>query len=829
MPLLTGTATLLAAIVTIGLRSRLGLGRALMVALAATVVTVSAVGLYCLDRQAFERSNLLGGLLVALLGWTLLVAWLRARWPARATLGWDRTQQLGLIGVLAVLVIGTGIRLDPSPYLHGGQDQGIYVNVGHHIARTGRLRPIDHVMAGEIAGVPQQAILDSHELLEPPADTPLAGVREGRWIAGIHVQDASAGRLVPAFFHLLPVWFALAELEFGFARSTWPLVLFASLSLLAAFALGNRLAAGDDPGPGEQTRGIAVGLIAATSLAVHPLDLWISTFTVTENLARAALLGAAALSLEAGRAERLREPGAVLLGALAGSVFAAGAFARGSMLALAIVLALVLVLVRRGAAPRSRMAMLAALVIGATLASVQAILHSWPYFFNAAHNHFYVPLMQPRQAQAVAWTLVGGAALLGLDRLAIWIRTRAPALDASDRLARILASLALLLAMLAISLRGFDGSDAYAANQQVIAVLLRYCGPVGLGLGVIGLLVAARRASHERLAWVLLAAAIVLATAQKQGIRYEFYYARYLVADVIPVLVIAGAWCLGECARHVASRFGPRPSALGLGLVLLAWWAPSVHTLNRPVYWTRDLEHSPEQLAAMFEQVPEGALMFFDAREPGRWRGILATPALLSFDQNVLVYPSSRMIEGAVSAGTPVYMLSGGWETSDRQRWPENGPWRTTVVARGHYRAERAQIVEGGMPQILTEWGGPWELQRIDRSIWRGTGAFSLYPGSDFIAVDEPGRLESVLLELRWESGAHVELLVGQDVLAGCEVEASLVGQDIRALALAGRANDRVIRFALPAFSSPITAALAVRWHCPNERGVEWQRFSLRW
>jgi hypothetical protein len=89
------------------------------------------------------------------------------------------------------------------------------------------------------------------------------------------------------------------------------------------------------------------------------------------------------------------------------------------------------------------------------------------------------------------------------------------------------------------------------------------------------------------------------------------------------------------------------------------------------------------------------------------------------------------------------------------------------------------------------------------------------------------------MLELRWESGAHVELLVGQDVLAGCEVEASLVGQDVRALALVGRANDRVIRFSLPAFSSPsgqpITAALAVRWHCPNERAVEWQRFSLRW
>jgi hypothetical protein len=542
------------------------------------------------------------------------------------------------------------------------------------------------------------------------------------------------------------------------------------------------------------------------------------------------LLGAAALSLEAERAERRGEPGVVLLAALAGSLFAAGAFARGSMLALAMVLALALVLVRRGAAPRSRLALLSTLVIGATLATVQAVEHSWPYFFNAAHNHFYMPKMQPRQSHAVAWTVVGGAAVLGLDRLVSWVRGRVFALDDTARLARILALSAMLLAMLAVVVRAFDASDDYASNQQVAAVLLRYCGPVGLLLGVVGLMVAASRADHRQLVWVLLAAVIMLGTAQKQGIRYEFYYARYLVGDVIPVLVIAGAWVLGECSRWIALRFGSKPAALALGLVLLACWVPNVRALNRPVYWTRDLEHSPEDLAAMFEQVPDDALLFFDAREPGRWRGILAVPAQLAFDRNLLVYPNSRMIEGAVSAGTPVYMLSGGWEQSNHQRWPENGPWRTSVVARGHYRAARAEIVEGGMPEQLTEWGGPWELQRIDRSIWRGTGAFSLYPGSEFIAIDEPGRLESVMLDLRWEPGAQVELLVGQGVLEGCRIDARLVGEgeQMWRLELASSPGDRVIRFSLPA-GQPITGKLVLRWECAIAREVAWQRLSLRW
>jgi hypothetical protein len=93
------------------------------------------------------------------------------------------------------------------------------------------------------------------------------------------------------------------------------------------------------------------------------------------------------------------------------------------------------------------------------------------------------------------------------------------------------------------------------------------------------------------------------------------------------------------------------------------------------------------------------------------------------------------------------------------------------------------------------------------------------------------------MLELRWEPGAHVELLVGQDVLAGCEIDATLVGEQRRAwsLELASLPSDRLLRFSLPASSAPllagqpITAALALRWRCAVAREVRWQRLSLRW
>lgn len=269
-------------------------------------------------------------------------------------------------------------------------------------------------------------------------------------------------------------------------------------------------------------------------------------------------------------------------------------------------------------------------------------------------------------------------------------------------------------------------------------------------------------------------------------------------------------------------------------LVLLAWWLPPLRVLDRPVFWTRDLAHDPEDMAAMLGRVPDDAVLFFDAREPGRWRGILATPAFLAFGKTVLVYPDARMVEGAIGAGTPVYMLSGGWEASDHQRWPDGGPWHTTVVARGYYRARRAEVVEGDMPRALVEWGGPWELQRIDPSIWRGHGAFSLLPGSRFVVPATPGELRTVPLPLRWPAGARVELHVPAKALAGCVTTAAMEGEAVQALPRVSEPGASPLVFAMPeppSAAPPLTAALVVRWACEREAPQElpWRRLSMRW
>lgn len=819
---MSGALTLLllltAALVAAALWDRLGPGRALGAGAASTFLAASGALLILLDTGRLTPGPLRAVLALAC-GLVVAGAFaLRRRLPRGAS---PRVPGAFAVAAAALLLGGVALRMDPSPYLHGGQDQGIYVNVGHHIARTGHLRIQDRVMAGGVRGVRGEEVRAAYKIRPPPPGSPLTGVREGRWIAGLHVEDASRGVLVPAFFHLLPAWLAAAEHDWGRARSTAPLVLFWILSALAAFGLAVRgtMLVSTCASEHVPRRAWCAGLLALAALALHPLDLWFSTFPVSEDLARACLLGAAWLGLEAASAEREGRPGATLLAALAGGAMAAGAFARGTMLACAIALAAALLLTPWTG--RARRALLLALVVGATLAAVQAELHSWPYFFSAASNHFHAPRLQPAPGAAAVWTGLIGLAVLVVDRALRGPRARWtwPA-----RLLRGGATGLVALAAAVLAAQRLFPFGGVGPEQQVVSVLLRYGGPVPLALGLLGLGLGLRRAEARALPWLALGAVTMALAAFKQGVRYEFYYARYLVEAAVPTLAVATACLIGHVMGAARRRWGPRAGALIGAALALAWIAPPLRSLAREVFWARDLADDPEQLAGLFGQVPDDALLIFDARAPHRWRGILAVPALLTFGRNVLVYPEQKIVERALTAGTPVYLLSGGWEADERQRWPDGarGPWRTEVVARGVYRAPRAEVVFGGAPERMTDWGGPYELQRLDPSVWRDSGALSLYRGSAYVA-STPGGLVTEALEGRWGAGWRIELWLAEGG-SGCRIAAALDGRALAAIAEARR--DRRLWALPPDPAGPrrieITAA------CPGGAALSWHRLSVR-
>lgn len=397
-------------------------------------------------------------------------------------------------------------------------------------------------------------------------------------------------------------------------------------------------------------------------------------------------------------------------------------------------------------------------------------------------------------------------------RFEIWLGRGAPAFRVA-------------LAAAVLAAQWFFPFGGVGPEQQVVSVLLRYGGPVPLVLGLVALGLGLRRAEVRALPWLALAAVTLALAAFKQGVRYEFYYARYLVEAAAPVLGVATACLIGHVMGAARRRRGPRAGALVGAALALAWIVPPLRLLGREVFWTRDLAHDPAQLPGLFEQVPEDALLIFDARAPHRWRGILAVPALLTFGRNVLVYPEQKIVERALTAGTPVYLLSGGWEAHERQRWPDaaRGPWRTEVVARGVYEAPRAEVVFGGIPERVTDWGGPYELQRLDRSVWRDSGAFSLYPGSAYVE-STPAGLRTEAIPARWGPGWRVELwLAGGG--AECQIEAALAGGGALAAISEARSDRRL--WALPPASAE-QQGIEIAAACPRDAPLPWRWLSVR-
>ncbi len=344
---------------------------------------------------------------------------------------------------------------------------------------------------------------------------------------------------------------------------------------------------------------------------------------------------------------------------LGGLCFAAGAFTRGSFVAHAIALALALLLARDEAS-RSRRVLFAALVGGTALAVVQAVLHSWPYFFSAAANHLARSAAHPapRSRSRLDDRRRGARCSSSISACAASPRRPAPW---RGECLRIGAGLALALAAFVLVQRAWLGSSETGPDQQVLAVLLRHGGPLPLLLALAGVGLAVRRADAQRLPWVALAAAIVLTAALKSGVRYEFYYARYFVADVVPVLTVASACLLGHFIARAERRLGPRRAALAFAVLLLAWLLPPLRLLparglldpaispTTPRSWPAFLNMSPRTACSCSTTAPPAAGA--DSWPP--------RPCCRSAAMRSQVPPGGHIVEGALKAGTPVFLLLG--------------------------------------------------------------------------------------------------------------------------------------------------------------------------
>ncbi len=221
--------------------------------IAVFVVVVSLVGLVAALAGVFHAPQVL---LLALLA-TGAYAWktrLRGSLQGNTSPRWPH--------VLLLIAVALFFRLPAYNYVLGGQDEGLYTNIGQYVERTGGVNVHDDA-AERLSGSPYlQKYLQQNRFHDVWGDP---------YLLGVYSNPANPGKLEFQFYHLFPVWIALFAGLFGSTAGVYALSFLALVSVLFFYRLALIL-----------TDSHGAALFAGLLLALSPLHAFFSKFPVTE-------------------------------------------------------------------------------------------------------------------------------------------------------------------------------------------------------------------------------------------------------------------------------------------------------------------------------------------------------------------------------------------------------------------------------------------------------------------------------------------------------------------------------------------------------------------
>ena len=224
-----------------------------------SVVSVSFTAVALLALHRFDaRIAVIAGLLLA----TAIRCFTPARFDA------ERASAGKPIAPVLVLVLLTGLlfRTEPFLYLHGGQDQGVYVSMSAHLQRAGSSFVEDRLPDA----LPDQRSRDNYRA-RMPADPE----RGSSVLPGLYYSP-TRGDYVFQFYHLHPLWMATFAELFGDRARFHALGFFGLLGVLGLSLLAFELT-------GSRRAAFAAGILVAT----NPLHVFFSRMPVSEAVALA--------------------------------------------------------------------------------------------------------------------------------------------------------------------------------------------------------------------------------------------------------------------------------------------------------------------------------------------------------------------------------------------------------------------------------------------------------------------------------------------------------------------------------------------------------------
>jgi hypothetical protein len=534
-----------------------------------TALAAASHGPARLGDPALERLLVFlvaGSLLGLLLGWTgafspyavLVGATLVALGYPPASRA-DPREGLAWRHLLPVLLVALALRVPAGDHVLGGQDQGVYTAMAAELLRSGDLRVVDAELPRLAAAGQAEAYLRDNYTVP--------------FIPGVYSDVGGTPSLQFQFYHVFPVWLAVAQGLLGEAAGGWALVLLA----LASIVFFQRLA-GVLSGSGR------IGMAAGALLALNPLHAMFSRFPVTEvpTLAFSAA-GFLFLARYAQADAQERRPGWLLLSVVA---FLTLFLVRISGFMYLPLIGMVSVVALCADPDRPRARALSAWALGCVLAYAVSVAYglTWsrPYALDIYRASFSM-------LGGEAWpTLLAGAVVIaGTCWLLLWLGAEHPVARRLGHWLSVLrpalgALLALILAAGAWKAWKLGFTQAFASD----AWLSRFPGIAGGGVrgsAHASLVVVAAYVSPwillalPWLAWRRLPAAggllaffvacfLAYAAFLNWTVVYQPYYARYFCSELVPyallLAVVALGWPLPGTARRV----------LAAALVLTGLW-----------------------------------------------------------------------------------------------------------------------------------------------------------------------------------------------------------------------------------------------------------------
>jgi hypothetical protein len=636
----------------------------LFVGLAASVCFVSLASMVLLEWGAFRHRYLqwTAGAINGVSGIYLVVSIARRRLSLRLDNlklgGWSLGAGLMLLAALA-------IRTPMSRYPYGGQDQGTYVVKARMFARTGRIDQRSPLMAR----AEKDPALASMRLAYPrtsPGQT-VPGRFEGFVYLGFYITDARSGRMVPQFFHLHPAWMTVVGWLYGPENGVWSLLLFAFLGLAAVWILArcvleDRLA----------------GLLAMGLLSVQILQVWTTRYPLSEIPAQGlwlcgvALLGKAVASDDA-------DPWVAVVG---GVCFGLTLFVRVTALFFIPVM-LIGYLATPGGKTRKADAYRAffwtAMVV-MLWAAEHAVGFSYPYVFEL----FRIRLGYRLVVGSGTVLLLGGVCMAALvlvkefllDRFGRNARDRI--LDWAARHALILAGVVLLFVVGMLTWRhvGFPLFVKQRRWQFIsrIVQLASFISWPGFVAGLLGLGLMGTRTRNPVAPFLFGFGMwfVLMVLVWEPYNRYAYYYCRYYVSELLPLLLLGAGVLVSLSFRHgkkwaLVHTGWKRWSARALQVtaaVLIAFLAVSYVKgyFTNPTYRKQETRGAWAAVDNVVSQIPRHALVLMNrgvtAGQSAGFHLMLGTTLQFGYGYETLVLSRIGHLPKAVYERYPeVYLL----------------------------------------------------------------------------------------------------------------------------------------------------------------------------